>query len=200
MSSMTFDCVHIIDGFIDVSSLEEVNQIIAYGDYGVNISKAQGEDGYRTLGFSENLFDVVTKYSPPSIILKPHENFPIKKVFDPIMLKMHQTIQHLWGRDLFLETDYSILGYRVGESLKAHHDGIYNLKTNSGHPRRDVSSVLYLNDDYEGGELNFVNQKLKIKPKAGTVVLFPSTEKFVHYTNKVVSNIKFFIPSLWCFK
>lgn len=200
MSSMAFDCVHIIDGFIDVSLLEEVNQIIAHGDYDVNISKAQGEDGYRTLSFSENLFDVMTKYSPPSIILKSHENFPIREVFDPIMLKMHQTIQHLWSRDLFLETDYSILGYRVGESLKAHHDGIYNLKTNSGHPRRDVSSVLYLNDDYEGGELNFVNQKLKIKPKAGTVVLFPSTEKFVHYTNKVISNIKFFVPSLWCFK
>jgi len=200
MSSTTTDCIHIIDDFIDPALLEEVNKIIAHADYGTNISKAQGEDGYRTLVFEENKFDLITKYFPPSIILKPHEDYPIKQVFDPIMLKMQETIQHLWRRDLFLETDYSIIGYRVGESLKAHHDGIYNLKTNSGNPRRDVSSVLYLNDDYEGGELNFVNQKLRIKPKAGTVVLFPSTEKFTHFATKVISDVKFIVPSLWCFK
>ena len=63
-----------------------------------------------------------------------------------------------------------------------------------------MSAVLYLNDDYSGGELSFVKQKIKIKPKAGSVVVFPSTEKFTHYVNKVTSGMKFFVPSLWCFQ
>lgn len=200
MSQIHSNSIHIIDGFIDSALLEEVNKIIVHADHGVNTSKASGEEKYRTLGFAEPKFDLITNYSPPSVILIPHEEFPIKKVFDPIMLQMHETIQRLWGRDLFLETKYSIIGYRTGESLKAHHDGVYNLPTNSGYPRRDVSSVLYLNDDYEGGELNFVNHKLKIKPKAGMLVLFPSTERFTHFTSKVISGMKFIVPSLWCFK
>lgn len=36
------------------------------------------------------------------------------------------------------------------------------------------STVVYLNDDYEGGEIYFPNQGVTIKPKAGSMVLFPS--------------------------
>ncbi|MFZ9743730.1 MAG: hypothetical protein ACO3B0_09080, partial [Chitinophagaceae bacterium] len=102
MSQIHSNSIHIIDGFIDSALLEEVNKIIVHADHGVNTSKASGEEKYRTLGFAEPKFDLITNYSPPSVILIPHEEFPIKKVFDPIMLQMHETIQRLWGRDLFL--------------------------------------------------------------------------------------------------
>jgi hypothetical protein len=200
MSQTHFDSIHIIDGFIDELSMVRVREILAYSDHLPSEAKPEHEDKYRTFGFSENAFNQITRYSPPSITLKQNDQYPIKLIFDPIMSKMHETIQSLWDREFFLETNYSILGYRIGESLKSHHDDIYNMPTNSGHPKRNISSVLYLNDDYEGGELNFVNQKIKIKPTAGTVVLFPSTERFTHFAAKVVSGIKFFVPSLWCFK
>lgn len=200
MNETHFGSVHVIDGFIDEEIMVNVNEILAYSERVYSGAEQDGQDSYRTFGASENAFNQITRYSPPSISLKQNEQYPIKQIFDPLMNKMHKTIQDLWDRETFIETNYSILGYRVGESLKSHHDDIYNMPTNSGYPKRNISSVLYLNDDYEGGELNFINQKIKIKPNAGTVVLFPSTERFTHFASKVVSGVKFFVPSLWCFK
>lgn len=47
-------------------------------------------------------------------------------------------------------------------------------------PSITYASILYLNDDYLGGELFFDNLDLTLKPKPGTLILFPGTEKFHH--------------------
>ena len=38
---------------------------------------------------------------------------------------------------------------------------------------RTMAWMVYLNDVEEGGETEFLYQKLKIKPKKGTVVIWP---------------------------
>lgn len=48
------------------------------------------------------------------------------------------------------------------------------------------SFSLYLNDDFEGGELEFSNVPIKIKPKAGMLVVIPGGEKYKHRVNKVL--------------
>ena len=40
--------------------------------------------------------------------------------------------------------------------------------------------VYYPNDDYEGGELEFINFKLKVKPKANQLFLFPASYIYEH--------------------
>ena len=54
-----------------------------------------------------------------------------------------------------------------------------------------VSSVLYLNDDYEGGELWFPKLNIKWKPDYGDVVFFPSTYIYAHASLPVTSGIKY---------
>ena len=46
-------------------------------------------------------------------------------------------------------------------------------------PYTDYASILYLNEDFEGGETEFLNGR-KIKPETGKLVLFPSTWCMVH--------------------
>jgi hypothetical protein len=60
-----------------------------------------------------------------------------------------------------------------------------------------ISSVLYLNDDYEGGELHFPNQGIRIKPKAGSVIIFPSVPPFLHESTKIISGTKYMSPGFW---
>jgi hypothetical protein len=43
-----------------------------------------------------------------------------------------------------------------------------------------ASFSIYLNDDFEVGELEFMNKPYKIKPKAGRFVRIPVTEEFTH--------------------
>jgi hypothetical protein len=57
-----------------------------------------------------------------------------------------------------------------------------------------LSAVIYLNDDYEGGELYFDQQDIKIKPEAGCVIFFPSTEDFTHASLEIKSGQKECIP------
>jgi predicted 2-oxoglutarate/Fe(II)-dependent dioxygenase YbiX len=51
--------------------------------------------------------------------------------------------------------------------------------------------VLYLNDDYLGGEIEFPHYDVKIKPEAGTLVLFPSNYAYRHIAHEVTSGIKY---------
>jgi len=58
---------------------------------------------------------------------------------------------------------------------------------------RDISMVLYLNDDYEGGEIVFPKQAVIIKPRKGMLVAFPSNHHFLHGVNPVVRGTRYAI-------
>lgn len=60
---------------------------------------------------------------------------------------------------------------------------------------RDLSMLLYLNDDYEGGELSFYKLNYQIRPRAGAVVLFPSDHRFLHQAETVKKGVRYAIVS-----
>jgi len=82
--------------------------------------------------------------------------------------------------------DYNLLKYQTGEEYKAHYDGGIR-------EARSISPILYLNDDYEGGELEFVNFGIKIKPKAGSLYIFPATFPYAHIAHPVTKGTKYAI-------
>jgi len=61
-----------------------------------------------------------------------------------------------------------------------------NMKANLDNPgdKLSVTVTMYLNDDYEGGEISFydavANKVYKYKPKPGDITVFPSFEPFYH--------------------
>lgn len=59
-----------------------------------------------------------------------------------------------------------------------------------------LSSVGYINDDYDGGELYFDKFNLKIKPKAGDLYLFPSSFIYSHAAMPVTSGTKYSIVTM----
>jgi hypothetical protein len=58
-----------------------------------------------------------------------------------------------------------------------------------------LAGWVYLNDDYEGGELSFINQNLTFKPKAGDLVLFPGNINY--WYNVEPANGSRYIMPLW---
>ncbi|MDH5257145.1 MAG: 2OG-Fe(II) oxygenase, partial [Gammaproteobacteria bacterium] len=50
---------------------------------------------------------------------------------------------------------------------------------------RDLSMLIYLNDDFEGGELSFDKFHYKLRPKSGTAVIFPSDNRYMHTAHTV---------------
>ena len=78
------------------------------------------------------------------------------------------------------------LGYPVGGHYIEHndaesfHDGDWRKIA-----ERDVSFLFYLNSEFGGGELEFPELGLTIKPKKGMMIAFPSYKEYVHKVHPV---------------
>lgn len=108
-----------------------------------------------------------------------------------------------------------IMKYREGCEMGAHFDA------QAGDRSLKYSIVMYLNENYEGGEISFIirpydlrnpknsdlqpipdadderNKELTdftLKPKAGSALIFPSTHPFKHCVHVVKSGDKYIFP------
>ena len=62
---------------------------------------------------------------------------------------------------------------------------------------RTISMSFFLNDNYEGGEIEFTRFGLNIKPKANQAVFFPSNYAYSHSVNIVTSGTRYSIVGWW---
>jgi prolyl 4-hydroxylase len=89
----------------------------------------------------------------------------------------------------------SILRYSPSQQYKRHIDNILLAsrfqEVEQGIPTRDVSIVGYLNDDFEGGETFFDRQEIKVKPKKGSAIVFPSYYTHPHQSLPVTRGRKY---------
>lgn len=63
-------------------------------------------------------------------------------------------------------------------------------------PERCYTAILYLNSDFQGGELCFEALGLNIKPRAGLLVAFPSDHRFIHSVGIVTRGYRYSM-ALW---
>ena len=91
---------------------------------------------------------------------------------------INETMEHI--------EEYNLLRYQTGEEYKAHYDG-------GSAQGRSTSPILYLNDDYKGGEIEFVNFGVKVKPKAGSLFIYPATFPYAHIAHPVQDGTKYAI-------
>jgi hypothetical protein len=81
--------------------------------------------------------------------------------------------------------------------LKYEKAGFLSEHTDHGSSSRTLSVVLYLNDNYTGGEINFphVGNGITIKPEAGSAIFFPSNFVFTHSVNEISEGIRYSLPN-----
>jgi hypothetical protein len=60
---------------------------------------------------------------------------------------------------------------------------------------RYLAMFVYLNDVDEGGETEFSNTDFTIKPKCGTIVVFPPMWMYEHRGKKPISNAKYILST-----
>lgn len=79
-----------------------------------------------------------------------------------------------------------VLEYQKGQNYKFHHDVSNNINSKEYH--RQISVVLYLNDEFEGGGTEFPHQTYK--PSPGYGLIFPSNWSYPHSGQEVLSGKK----------
>ncbi len=92
-------------------------------------------------------------------------------------------------------TGYGIRRYPKGKGLFQTH-----IDTSSGATvNRIFGVIIYLNDVEEGGETEFPELNIKIKPKKGRVLIFPCNWMYPHRGNVPISNDKYMSAMFICF-
>ena len=99
-------------------------------------------------------------------------------------------VDGLWFKDMLVQRSRA----DSFESYSTWHAEV----SNKQHSDRVLTYVLYLNDDYEGGETQFMYQKHNVKPEKGKLVIFPAHFTHVHRGNMINEGTKYIITG-WCF-
>lgn len=86
---------------------------------------------------------------------------------DPAVVALNRRIAAISGSSYDAGEALALLRYSPGQEYRPHFDFVEGADN-----RRLMTALIYLNDDYEGGETAFVRTGLKVKGKAGDVILF----------------------------
>ena len=107
---------------------------------------------------------------------------------------VRNTIQEQFEITAPLYTDILCFNrWRVGDMQHPHADDA------NGFEWRKFGCVLYLNDDYEGGEIYFPNHGTSLKPKANTLAFFPGDAEFLHGVSEITSGIRYTLSTFWTY-
>ncbi|MDP9933507.1 2OG-Fe(II) oxygenase [Variovorax paradoxus] len=91
--------------------------------------------------------------------------------------------------DSLVLAQHDFFAYSPGIGLKMHVDD-HVLRPDGSVFMRDVqrgiTTILYLNSDFDGGEICFPKQGLELRPSAGTLLIFPSNRNFPHEVKSIV--------------
>jgi len=114
-------------------------------------------------------------------------------------------------RSTFLDLSEKCVGralewFEAPDLMRYHKDGYYERHADSQNYDldtrlwskiidRDLSLLIYLNDDFEGGELSFYKLRYQIRPRAGAAVMFPADQRFLHQAEIVTKGERYAIVS-----
>lgn len=105
--------------------------------------------------------------------------------------------RHRDGKVEFFEQP-QVLRYEPGGRYEGHADSEIYLSRYGSWLRnmdRDVSLLVYLNDDFDGGTLSFTRFNYVYRPRAGDLVFFPSDNRYAHQADPLVSGVRYVIAS-----
>ena len=139
-----------------------------------------------------------------NLFVYSNSNYSLSLNLEKILDKIHLAIKNNICFKTEKEEGLGITVLKKGHMMPLHVDKGYgdidtigNPKTPSGFPSREVSSVFYWNDNYEGGEIVFPNQNKIIKPSPGMLILFPSSSDFPHKVLPVISGTRYVSTNFW---
>ena len=114
--------------------------------------------------------------------------------------KISKYMKDMTHVEAYYPTDGCVRLRKIYDATKIHCDGIVHNPSNPCFENnvRVFSTIIALNSDYEGGELCFPNQDVKIKLEAGDAIIFPPYRTHLHYTNALNGTFRYTINTWLC--
>lgn len=144
-----------------------------------NVSKLLKDDNFLFLGSEDTVCNVRTR--------------GIGETFNNTLWSVYNAYTNeydvLKSSGLLYNHEIKIQKTAIGGGYHGWHYEADNIENS----RRVFAYILYLNDVEEGGETEFLYLHKRIKPKAGTLVIFPAGFIHTHRGNPPLSNEKYIL-------
>lgn len=170
------DDVLIVENFLSKEEVDEILNIISntpeedwnieyYFSVKMFCMEKFGRDDIDNL-VAEGKFEITQNWNDKNL------NISNKKIYRSIYKRLRDIIGSAYP-DLELSGFATIQRMQEGVELKSHADQHTD-------PSIEHAAIVYLNDDYVDGELFFKHMDIELKPKSGSLVLFPGNDKYEH--------------------
>jgi hypothetical protein len=125
-----------------------------------------------------------------------HFGFPKNYFHEILKDKIKKACEHV------LETEISEVSYHAQKWLDGAFASFHSDNSDEdGNPtefeRSKYAAFIYLNENFEGGYLNFKNYDVKITPKTGRIAIFAGGYKDEHEVTKVHGGTRYTVGSFW---
>ena len=174
-------------GFIsDVEGLVEINNLEWVSGSSSDANLATGESSV-----TQKIRDV-NAINIPSYSRHPHLREPQGS---PTLFVHDFLMENVYPIASDYATDHGILSYASGENWQLLKYGkgqhfVNHVDDSKAYPRT-FSMSFYLNDEYEGGEIEFPRFDLKIKPGENMAIMFPANYVYNHIVHPVLEGTRY---------
>jgi hypothetical protein len=135
--------------------------------------------------YTNSKYDKTNEWEDRILFFRKIKKFnKFNKIFDKFFLKTQKVLNQNYGCDLNYTDMCAIYRSRDGEKMNVHYD-------QGGDKKIKYGAVLYLNDEFDDGEIYYPNIGIEIKPKAGTLIVHPSNKKYSHGVKPVKNGTRY---------
>ena len=119
--------------------------------------------------------------------------------FNRLKFKFKKAGEEIFGHK-FAEISYHAQKWIEGAFAGFHSDNSsLDSPDYNAFERSKMATFLYLNDDFEGGELNFRDHDIRIKPTKGLLAAFEGGHHNIHEVLPIEKGTRYTIGSFWDF-
>jgi hypothetical protein len=116
-----------------------------------------------------------------------HENAQITSIAKPFRDKIISVIEKEYSISVSPKNEPGVVHWGPGVEMGLHVDDL-------GKESYHMASLIYLNEDYDGGEIYFQTHDVTIKPKTGDLVMFPGNLNYAHKVLPVLRGDRYTMP------
>lgn len=139
-----------------------------------------------------------------SVLPQDDDEYVIEQGLDPkIFSKIKEGIidavasVHDLDPKIISQIGYHTQKWEPGAYARVHSDNTDEHGNSGAFTRSRYAAFLYLNDNFEGGLLQFPDQKIRIKPKVGMLAAFDGGFNNMHEVTLITSGVRYTIGSFW---
>ena len=104
---------------------------------------------------------------------------------------------HELDPQIISQIGYHTQKWEAGAYARKHSDNTDEQGNSGAFTRSRYAAFLYLNDNFEGGMLQFPDQKINIQPKPGMLAAFDGGFNNMHEVTLITSGVRYTIGSFW---